>query len=128
MLLSDSFVRQTVDCFERIDVALVGIGSVTPSKLLASSGNIFSPQEIDLLAQQGAVGDICLRFFDSHGAPVVTSLDERVISMTLEQLRKVDRCVGIAGGQRKHAAIRGALEGAWINVLFTDHVTARYLL
>ncbi len=96
VLLSDPFVRQTVDCFERIDVALVGIGSVTPSKLLASSGNIFSPQEIDPLAQQGAVGDICLRFFDSHGAPVVTSLDERVISMTLEQLRKVDRCVGIA--------------------------------
>ncbi len=128
VLLNDAFVRQTADCFERINVALVGIGSVTPSKLLASSGNVFSPEEIDLLAQQGAVGDICLRFFDSHGLPVVTALDERVISMTLEQLRKVDRCVGIAGGRRKHAAIRGALEGEWINVLFTDHFTAEQLL
>ena len=128
VLLSDSFVRQTVDCFGRISVALVGIGSVTPSKLLASSGNIFSPEEIDLLAQQGAVGDICLRFFDSHGVPVVTALDERVISMTLAQLRKVERCVGIAGGRRKQAAIRGALEGEWINVLFTDHFTAARLL
>ncbi len=128
VLLDDLFVRQTVDCFDRINVALVGIGSVTPSKLLASSGNVFSPQEIDLLAQHGAVGDICLRFFDSQGVPVITELDERVISMSLEQLRKVDRCVGIAGGRRKQAAICGALEGEWINVLFTDHFTAERLL
>lgn len=128
VLLSDSFIRQTVDYFDSIQVALVGIGAVTPSKLLASSGNVFSPEEIDLLVQQGAVGDICLRFFNSHGAPVTTALDERVISITLEQLRKVDRCVGIAGGERKHCAIRGALEGEWINVLFTDHFTAETLL
>lgn len=128
VLLSDSFISQTVAFFDRIQVALVGIGAVTPSKLLASSGNVFSPQEIDLLAQQGAVGDICLRFFNSHGMPVVTELDERVISITLEQLRKVDRCVGIAGGRRKHCAIRGALEGEWINVLFTDHFTAAKLV
>lgn len=128
VLMTDAFVRQAVDWFDRINVALVGIGSVMPSKLLASSGNSFAPEEIDLLAKQGAVGDICLRFFDSHGVPVVTPLDARVISMTLEQLRRVDRCVGIAGGRRKHAAIRGALEGEWINVLFTDHFTAEQLL
>ncbi|MCC6167564.1 MAG: sugar-binding transcriptional regulator [Caldilineaceae bacterium] len=128
VLLSDPFIRQTVDYFDHIQVALVGIGAVTPSKLLASSGNVFSSAEIDRLEQQGAVGDICLRFFNSHGAPVATELDERVISITLEQLRKVDRCVGIAGGLRKHCAIRGALEGQWINVLFTDHFTAARLL
>lgn len=128
VLLADPFVCQTVDLFDHVQVALVGIGSVTPSKLLASSGNIFSPKEIDLLAKQGAVGDVCLRFFNSQGTPVVTELDERVISITLEQLRKVDRCVGIAGGRRKHCAIRGALEGQWINVLFTDHFTAERLI
>jgi DNA-binding transcriptional regulator LsrR (DeoR family) len=128
VLLADPFVRQTVDTFDRIDVALVGIGAMTPSKLLAASGNVFSVEEIDLLCRQGAVGDICLRFFSSQGMPVVTPLDERVISMTLAQLRKVDRCVGIAGGSRKFTAIRGALEGEWINVLFTDHFTAAKLV
>ncbi len=128
VLLADPYIRETADTFDRIQVALVGIGAVTPSKLLASSGNVFSAQEIDLLAQQDAVGDICLRFFDSQGAPVVTELDDRVIGITLEQLRKVNRCVGIAGGGRKYAAIRGALEGEWINVLFTDHFTAAKLV
>ena len=128
VLLADPFVRQTVDYFDRINVALVGIGAMTPSKLLASSGNVFSVAEIDQLCQLGAVGDICLRFYSGAGTPVVTALDERVISMTLAQLRQVDRCVGIAGGRRKFAAIRGALEGAWINVLFTDHYTAAALV
>ena len=128
VLLADPFVRETVTYFDRVQVALVGIGAMTPSKLLASSGNVFSPQEIDLLAQRGAVGDICLHFFDPHGAPVITELDERVIGIALEQLRQVERCIGIAGGRRKHSAIGGALAGRWINILFTDHFTARRLL
>jgi len=36
--------------------------------------------------------------------------------------------VGVAGGRRKTAAIRGALQGGWINVLITDRGTAERLL
>ena len=66
------------------------------------------------------MGDICLRFFDAAGAPVSTPLNERVISIELADLKQVDRVVGIAGGRRKFAAIRGALRGRRINVLITD--------
>jgi DNA-binding transcriptional regulator LsrR (DeoR family) len=113
---------------DEVTLALVGIGTVEPSKLLASSGNIFSPAELDLLREQGAVGDVCLRFFDASGAPVITTLNERVIGMELEQLRQVKRAVGIAGGQRKVEAIRGAALGGWVNVLITDRFTAEKLL
>jgi DNA-binding transcriptional regulator LsrR (DeoR family) len=47
------------------------------------SGNIFSPQEQELLLQKGAVGDVLLRFFDHKGKPVDSELDKRVISMSL---------------------------------------------
>lgn len=128
ILLEDQFVREVLDLFDQVTLALVGIGTVEPSKLLASSGNIFSPEELDLLRARGAVGDVCLRFFDQAGAPVITSLNERVIGMKLEQLRQVKRAVGIAGGQRKFEAIRGALLGGWINVLITDRFTAERLV
>ena len=42
--------------------------------------------------------------------------------------READRSVGIAGGERKYDAIRGALAGGWINVLITDARTAERLL
>jgi len=128
ILTEDPFVREALARFERVSLALVGIGAVEPSRLLAASGNTFSAEELGALQVQGAVGDICLRFFDAQGAPVLTPLNERVVSMGLEELRRVRRAVGIAGGRRKLAAIRGALEGRWINVLITDHQTARELV
>jgi DNA-binding transcriptional regulator LsrR (DeoR family) len=125
--VDDPYVRSAVERFDDLTLALVGIGTLEPSTLLASSGNIFSTEELDLLRERGAVGDICLRFFDRHGQRVLTPLDERVIGMRPEQLRKVARSVGIAGGRRKHDAIRAALSGGWINVLITDRWTAEAL-
>lgn len=126
--LNDPYVQHVVALFERVSLALVGIGALEPSRLLARSGNIFSPEELDMLREHGAVGDICLRFFDAEGHPVVTPLDNRVIGMDLEQLRRSARAVGIAGGQKKLAAIRGSLVGRWINVLITDRFTAERLV
>jgi DNA-binding transcriptional regulator LsrR (DeoR family) len=126
--LQDSYVREALDRFTTVSMALVGIGSVDPSQLLSLSGNVFSPKELDLLRAQGAVGDICLRFFDAEGKPIETPFNNRVIGMQLNELRKVQRSVGIAGGKRKLEAIRGALLGRWINVLITDLQTAQWLL
>jgi DNA-binding transcriptional regulator LsrR (DeoR family) len=127
VLLTDPFVWSTLDLFKDVTLALVGIGALEPSRLLASSGNIFAPEELALLRDRGAVGDICLRVFDRAGIPVVTPLDDRVVSMSLKELQKVRRAVGIAGGSRKYAAIRAALTGHWINVLITDRFTAERL-
>lgn len=127
VLMSDEFVQSAIRLFDHVTTALVGIGAIDPSPLLAQSGNIFSPQELELLSQQKAVGDILLRFFDENGNLVETGLEKRVISMSLEQLSKVSRAVGVAGSSRKYAAILGALRGHWINILITDHFTANRL-
>jgi DNA-binding transcriptional regulator LsrR (DeoR family) len=128
VLIKDRFVREALDLFPKVTLALVGIGATEPSRALASSGNVFSALELKLLAGKGAVGDICLRFFDASGRAVNTELNERVISMDLDQLRAVRRIVGVAGGRRKTNAIRGALAGKLINVLITDLTTAERLL
>jgi DNA-binding transcriptional regulator LsrR (DeoR family) len=114
--------------FDHVSLALVGIGAVEPSELLAESGNIFSRAELDILRNAGAVGDILLHFFDDKGEPVDTSLNNRVVSMSLSQLQKADRSVGVAGGRRKFRAILGALRGDLINVLITDCFTANRLM
>ena len=127
ILLADEVTQQAIRLFDHVTTALVGIGAIDPSPLLAQSGNIFSPQELDLLRQANAVGDILLRFFDQNGSLVETGLEKRVISMSLEQLSRVSRAIGVAGGSRKYAAILGALRGHWINILVTDHFTANRL-
>jgi DNA-binding transcriptional regulator LsrR (DeoR family) len=128
VLMKDRFVREAVQLFSNVTLALVGVGATEPSRGLASSGNVFSPQELRSLVARGAVGDICLRFFDAAGRPVVTELNDRVISMELSRLTQVRRVVAVAGGSRKTAAILGALAGRFVKVLITDTATAERLL
>ena len=127
-LREDPFVAATMDLFQDLSIVLVGIGALRPSRLLASSGNVFTREELEELSGQGAVGDICLRFFDEAGNAVASRLDERVIGITLDELKAVGRCVAVAGGARKISAIRAALRGGWVNTLITDRATAEGLL
>jgi DNA-binding transcriptional regulator LsrR (DeoR family) len=126
--LSEPLVRETAAYFDRLSVALVGIGALHPSSLLGESGNVFSEQELAELDRLGAVGDICLRFFDRGGQPVISPFNDRVVAISLAQLRGTRRSVGVAGTAEKLDAIRGALEGRLINVLVTDRFTAARLL
>jgi DNA-binding transcriptional regulator LsrR (DeoR family) len=126
--LAEPLVQETAAYFDLLSVALVGIGALHPSRLLGESGNVFSEEELGELEQLGAVGDICLRFFDSDGRAVASRFDERVIGLSLDELRRVPRSVGVAGTPEKLDALRGALEGRLLNVLITDRFTAERLL
>lgn len=127
-LLADPYVQDAVGLFDRLTVALVGVGTVEPSPLLADSGNAFSETDLAGLRAAGAMGDICLHFFDVAGQAVASPLDDRVIGISLEQLRKVGRVVAVAGGLRKAGAIHAALRSGVIDVLITDEQAARTIL
>jgi DNA-binding transcriptional regulator LsrR (DeoR family) len=127
LFLQDRFVREALETFDSTTLSLVGIGAIAGASGTGFMGS-FSVEEKALLAERGAVGFICHRFFDVRGEPVVTPLDDRVTAMTREQLLRVDRIVGISGGPRRLDAIRGALAGRWVNVLITDRFTAERVL
>ncbi|MGN9810196.1 sugar-binding transcriptional regulator [Micromonospora sp. BQ11] len=127
MFLTDPNIGPVLQACEQLTMALVGIGSIDPSPLLRESGNAFAETELPALSRAGAVGDVCLRFFDESGAPVASGLDQRVLGISADALRQVPRRVGVAGGARKYTAIRAALRGGWVNVLVTDLQVARRL-
>ena len=126
-LSEDPSVASVLDLYRSLSVLLVGVGSLEPSELLVRSGNAIAAVDLDTLRQAGAVGDICLRFFDAAGHPVVTGLDDRVVGISTADLRAVPRTIAVAGGDRKIGAVRAALLGKWLNVLITDLRTARAL-
>ena len=127
-LAEDASVRGVLDLLPSVTTTLVGIGSLESPALLRRSGSMTTEADVAELTAAGAVGDVCLRFFDAQGAPVASDYDARLVGASAEQLRAVPRRVAAAGGERKHAAIRGALLGEWVNVLITDVHSARALL
>lgn len=127
-ILDDRYLSALTEEWGQLTTLLAGIGTLEPSPLLASSGNAVDVAEADALRAAGAVGDVCLRFFDEAGAPVDGDVADRVLGIDREALLAIPRRIGVAGGARKHAAIRGALRGGWINILVTDRTTAETVL
>jgi len=126
-LLSDSYVQAAFDSFQKITVAYVGIGMPSPEGVLYRS-SIVSKDELADLTQRGAVGDIALRFIDAQGQLIRSDLDERVVGISVDQLKRIDRVVGVAGGASKRDVVYATLTGKLINVLITDQLLAAALL
>ena len=127
-LLNDAAMESVAKDWAQLTMALVGIGTLPPSPLLRASGNAADHADQDKLLVAGAVGDVCQRYFDSAGNLMRSDLDDRVVGIDPDTLRKIPRRIGIAGGDGKHAAIRAAVRGGWVNVLLTDAQTAASLL
>jgi len=127
-LLSDPAMESVAEEWSNLTMALVGIGSIQPSPLLRESGNAIAPADQEQLVAAHAVGDVCHRFFTAAGDLIRSDLDSRVVGIDPDTFRAIPRRIGLAGGERKHEAIRAAITGGWVNVIVTDVTTARALL
>lgn len=94
-------VRPTTAIFDRVSVALVGIGT-----------------------RKDGAGHILVHVFDDDGAIVS---QEKAIALSVTQLRTA-RVVAVAAGTRKRRAVLGALRTGLLDVLVTDTVCARHAL
>mgnify|MGYP006274393605 CR=1 FL=1 len=125
-LRSDPSLAETIDHFDDLAVALVGIGA-WPSHG-SSLESAFGPQERRELLAAGATADICGRILNDDGIAIATSAAERTVGITIEELRTVPEVVAVAHGQDKVQAIRTALASGLVKTLVTDSDTAEGLL
>ena len=68
------------------------------------------------------------QFDEAARAPIDTPLDDPVVGVTLEQIRRARARRAVAGGKDEHAILRAALVGGWVDHLVTDTATAGHLL
>ena len=137
LLLSSGEVRQALrkepdveEIFRMIplsSMSVVGIGSMNDQATILKNG-ILNQNDFTFLKMQGAVGDVLSHFLDKNGNPISIELEDRLMSTPLEELRKLDNVIGVAGGTRKAEAILAALRGRYLDILITDEETARLLL
>lgn len=126
-MMADPACSHTISRFDSLSAILMGIGSLPPSRMLRKSGNVFSDAVIRDLKERGAVGDVCMRFYDKNGQSVQSEFDRHVIGIESAQILNTRRRLGVAAGPKKFNAIRGALRGGWITTLITDLKTAEKL-
>lgn len=120
---SDSNTGEIIKLSEKISTALVGMGDMSAESTLIKTG-CFSMKEFKYLAGLGVVGDVNLIFINEHGEHVPNKIDERIIRISPDRLKKVKNVVGVAFGKRKLKVITAALKGRLVNILITDEETA----
>jgi DNA-binding transcriptional regulator LsrR (DeoR family) len=126
--IEDPFVSNVLKQAQSANLAVMGIGAPRLDSILMREGRIVTAQDLETLKNNGAVGDINLRFFDENGMLVQSNFDRRVIGLTLDEIKRIDRVIGVAGGAAKVSAVRGALAGKLVDVLVTDQITAQQVL
>ena len=95
--------------------------------VLASPDFMFT-EDLEMLKQENVSGDIALRFFDHDGQECNTTLKERMISISMEQFKKIDRKISLVSGVSKANAVLSALKGGLVDVLILDSNLAEALL
>lgn len=127
-LLDERSIKETINHANRADIALVGIGSIHPDLYsLKIAGYLTEDQRIEL-EKAGVVGDFCGHHFSIDGIQLDNAINDRVVSISLQDLAKIGSVIAVAGDTRKGDAILGALRGKLVNVLVTDSETARFVL
>jgi DNA-binding transcriptional regulator LsrR (DeoR family) len=127
-LLQEPSIREVLDLAERADIALVGIGALARGASSAVRAKLLNSTNLETIRQSNAVGDICSQYFDLNGQIVAEQINQRIVGLDAQALRRIPRVVGVAVGEHKAKAILGGLRGRLINVLITDDTTATRVL
>lgn len=147
-------IADTLAWFDRLSVAVIGIGAFTtdagdaaglrapaarppdmsrgrsparPSSSLLRSG-AFMPDELAGLEAAGAVGDLLVHAFDVEGRFVAPELAARAMAISVEALRRIPHVIAVATGADKALALQGALRTGIVRILVTDARAADELL
>ncbi|GGW93244.1 sugar-binding transcriptional regulator [Alteromonas halophila] len=107
-------------------VAFVGIGNLGTVSPLHDDGFI-GDAELATLQEQGATGEVISWIYDKQGHIIDCEINQRVTSVPISGFTRTP-VIGIAAGEEKVAAIRGALLSGLITGLITNEYTAGRLL
>ncbi|MFT4225269.1 sugar-binding transcriptional regulator [Micropruina sp.] len=128
-ITSESAIRKALERAAQVDHAFVGIGTfgVRSSATIVEDMRLSEAELATFLAQKPA-GDLTGRFFDDDGLELGSPTSERVIAVTLDDLRRVPCVIGLAAGVEKARGVLASLHTGVVDVVVLDLPLARAVL
>lgn len=124
--VAEPSVRKVLDLIPTCDVSLVGIGNVDASSTGALAGGL-TDEDLNSLRALHAVSSICSSYLDADGNVLRTSLSDRMIGASINDIQG-SKVIAIASGRDKAEAIKAVLKAGVIDVLITSLETARNII
>ena len=127
VFLKEESIKEVFDLAKKADIAVAGIGTLDHNSALINA-ELIPMEEFERLQKKGGTGEILSHVVDKDGYLIEDEFEQHLISLDLEDLKKIPIRVGVAYGMDKKDAILGVLRGGYINVLITDEDVAKYLI
>jgi DNA-binding transcriptional regulator LsrR (DeoR family) len=122
-------VKEILDIARRANIAIVGVGTVDAEVSRFVQFTALSAQDMKHIASDcGGVGDINAFVFDIEGRACAQEYADRVLGLTLPELKSIPYRIGVAATETKALPIYGALRGGYLHALITDEAAARGVL
>lgn len=128
LLMEEPHVKNHFQKIKNTDIAIIGLGSTKPELSAQFRSGHINIEDSEKLIREGAVGDICGSYIDINGLRCHSSLSDRMIAISLDDLKRIPTVIGVAAGEKKADIIVGALRGRYIDVLITDEKAAASVL
>lgn len=127
-LMKERRMQEVLDLTKKVDIALVGIGTVDPRLSSLVRAGYLSIDEAEQIQAMGAVGDVCGHYFDIQGNLMEIPVAGYAFGTEVDTLQAISLTIGVAGGAVKAPGILGALRSKLVNSLVTDDAAARIVL
>lgn len=112
---------------DSLDAVLVSVGGIASATTFYRGGFLKEADREELVAR-GAVGDLLFHFFDRNGDLVDHPVNQLVMSVEVDRLRRAPVRILTSGGEEKIGALMGAMNLIRPTVLITDEESARRML
>lgn len=128
LLLEEQMIREATQYFPRLSLAVVGIGTLQPRRSALVDSGIIPASILAEIEGRGGVGDIYSCFIDAEGNIIDTVLNERMVAIGIEDIKRIPRSIAVATGASKANAVRAVMRAKLTNVLVVDEKLAEAVL
>jgi DNA-binding transcriptional regulator LsrR (DeoR family) len=127
MLMREPRISETLKRGAEAGIALFGIGSNLPQISSLVRTGALTEEESLALVREGAVGTVCGLHVDAEGGVFPGSLNQRLVGISYDALRRIPVRIGLAAGAEKAVAVQAALRGGFVTALVVDEEIAERL-
>jgi len=124
LLCEDPNIKGHISLFEKLNIALIGVGSDKPENSVSFRSGYITLEESTSLINKGLGADVAGIRLLKNGQPSAHFLSGRVLTIEPNVMQKIPCVVALGAGEEKVASLMAGARGGYINIMIIDEVTA----
>jgi len=120
-------IHKQLNRFKNLNAILTSVGDVSGTPHVLSSG-IIGLGDLHDITKLGGAGFICSRFINSSGRSLSFALEDRMIAIDIDEIKKTPKRILVASGLKKLDAVRAVFAGHYVTHAILDSALAEALL